>query len=69
MADRANINKYAALSIALKHISSFYDYNILGIALMWVTDHDYLGVTISSVLNWLGHVKKFKQGLQNPCFT
>ena len=24
-----------------------------------VTNHDYLGVTISSDLNWLRHVKKF----------
>ena len=36
----------------------FHDYDILGAMLKRVTNHDYLGVTISSDLNWLRHVKK-----------
>ena len=53
-----NINKCSFLCIILKHNSIFHDYNILGSMLKRVTNHDYLGVTISSYLNWLGHVKK-----------
>ena len=53
-----NINKCYVLSITLKRNSIFHDYNILGATLMRVTNHDYLGVTISSDLNWLRHVKK-----------
>ena len=33
-------------------------YYILGATLKRVTDHDYLGLTISSDLNWLRHVAK-----------
>ena len=54
-----NINKCSVLSITLKRNSIFHDYDILGATLMRVTNHDYLGVTISSDLNWLRHVKKF----------
>ena len=54
-----NINKCSVLSITLKRNSIFHDYNILGATLKRVTNHDYLGVTISSDLNWLRHVKKF----------
>ena len=53
-----NINKCSVLSITLKRNSIFHDYNILGAMLMRVTNHGYLGVTISSDLNWLGHVTK-----------
>ena len=53
------INKCYVLSITLKHNSSFHDYNILGTTLKRVTNHDYLGATISSDLNWPKHVKKF----------
>ena len=35
-------------------------HNILGAMLKRVTNHDYLGVTISSDLNWLGHAIFFK---------
>ena len=53
-----NINKCSVLSITLKRISIFHDYSILGTTLKRVTNHDYLGVTISSDLKWLRHVKK-----------
>ena len=53
-----NINKCFVLSITLKHNSSFHDNNILGAMPKRVTNHDYHGVTISSDLNWLRHVKK-----------
>ena len=53
-----NINKCSVLSITLKRNSIFHDYNILGATLRRVTNHDYLGVNISSDLNWLRHVKK-----------
>ena len=33
-------------------------HNILGAMLKRVTHHDYLGVTISSDVDWLGHVTK-----------
>ena len=52
-----NVNKCSLLSITLKFNSSFHDYGILGTTLMWVTNHDYLGVAISSDLNWLRHAK------------
>ena len=54
-----NINKCSVLSITLKRNSIFHDYNILGAMLKQVTNHDYLGVTTSSDLNWLRHVTKF----------
>ena len=53
-----NINKCAVLSITLQCTSICHDYNILGAMLKRVTNHDYLGVTISSDLNWLRHVTK-----------
>ena len=53
-----NINKYAVLSVTLKHNYGFHDNNTLGIMLNPVTNHDYLGVTISSDLSWLSHVTK-----------
>ena len=53
-----NINKCSVLSITLKRNSIFHDYNILGATLKRVTNHDYLGVTISNDLNWLRHVAK-----------
>ena len=53
-----NINKCSDLSITLKRNSIFHDYDILGATLKRVTNHDYLGVTISSDLNWLRHVTK-----------
>ena len=52
-----NINKYAVLSIRLKHNSSFHDHKILCTPPKRATNHDHLGVTISSDLNWLRHVK------------
>ena len=53
-----NINKCSVLSITLKRNYIFHDYNILGAMLKRVNNHDYLGVTISSDLNWLRHVTK-----------
>ena len=53
-----NINKCSTLSIALKRHYIFHDYDILGATLKRVTNLDYLGVTISSDLSWLRHVKK-----------
>ena len=53
-----NINKCSVLSITLKHNYIFYDYNILCATLRRVTNHDYLGVTISSDLKWLWHVTR-----------
>ena len=61
-----NINKCSVLSITLKRNSIFHDYNILGAMLKPVTNHDYLGVTISSDLNWLRHVKKIVIRLAEP---
>ena len=54
-----NINKCSVLHITLKHNSIFHDHNRLGTMLQRVTNHDYLGVTISSDLNRLSHVKNF----------
>ena len=53
-----NINKCSVLSITLKRSSIFHNYDILGAMLKRVTNHDYLGVSISSDLNWLRHVTK-----------
>ena len=53
-----NINKCSVLSITLKCIYIFHDYDILGAMFRLVTNHDYLGITISSDLNWLRHVTK-----------
>ena len=54
-----NSNKCYILSITLKRNSIFHDYNILGTTLKRVANHDYLGVTMSSDLNWLRHEKKY----------
>ena len=53
-----NINKCSVLSITLKCYSIFHEDDIHGEMLRQVTNHDYLGVTMSSYLNWLRHVKK-----------
>ena len=53
---KLNINKCSVLSITLKRNSIFHDHIIHGATLKRVTNHDYLGVTISSDLNWLRHV-------------
>ena len=53
-----NINKCSVLSITLKRNSIFHDHDILGAMLRRVANHDYLGVTISSDLDWLRHVTK-----------
>ena len=45
-----NINKCSVLTITLKHNSIFHDNKILGTTHKRVTNHDYLGVTISSDL-------------------
>ena len=51
-----NINKCSVLSITLKGNYIFHDNCILGAMLKRVTNHDYLGVTISSDQNWPRHV-------------
>ena len=53
-----NINKCSVLSTILIHNSIFHDHNILGAMHKRVTNYDYLGVTISSDLNWLRHLPK-----------
>ena len=53
-----NINKCSVLSTTLKRNPIFHDYDTLGAMFGRVTNHDYLGVTISSDLSWLRHVKK-----------
>ena len=53
-----NIIKCSVLSIALKRNSIINDDDILGTTPNRVTNHDYLGVTISSDLNWLCHAAK-----------
>ena len=53
-----NINKCSVLSITLKRYSIFHDYYILDATLKRVTNHDYLGVAVSSDLNWLRYVTK-----------
>ena len=44
---KLNINKCSVLSITLKRNSIFHDYDILGAMPKRVTNHDYLGVTLS----------------------
>ena len=51
-------NKCSVLSITLKRNSIFHDNNILVATLRRVTNHDYLGVAISSDLSWFRHVTK-----------
>ena len=53
-----NINKCSFLTITLKCNYIFHDNNILGAMPKRVTNHDYLGVTISSDLSWPRHVTK-----------
>ena len=53
-----NINKYSVLSITHKRNSIFHDYNIPGATPKRFANHDYLGATISSDLNWLRHVRQ-----------
>ena len=53
-----NINKCSVFSSTLKRNSILHGNNILGAMHKRVTNHDYLGVTIWSDLNWLRHVKK-----------
>ena len=55
---KLNINKCSVLSTTLKRNYIFHDNNILGATHKRVTNHDYLGVTISSNINWLRHVTK-----------
>ena len=72
-----NINKCSVLFITLKRNSTFHDYAILGATPRRVTNHDYLGVTISSDLSWLRHVTKIynkasrtlglQKGTLSPC--
>ena len=61
-----SINKCSVLSITLKRNYIFHDYGILDTTLMRVTNHDYLGVTISGDLSWLRHVKKIIIRLAEP---
>ena len=60
-----NINKCSVLSITLKRNSIFHDNNILGATLKRVTNHDYLGVTISIDLSWFRHVIKISNNNNN----
>ena len=46
-----DINKCSVLSITLKRNYIFHDYYVIGATPKRVTNHDYLGVTISSDLN------------------
>ena len=46
-----NINKCSVLSITLKRNSIFHDYYIHGAMRTRITNHDYLGVAISSDQN------------------
>ena len=61
-----NINKCSVLSKTLKRSSIFHDNDILGAIPKRVTNHDYLGVTISSDLSWLRHLKKILIRLAEP---
>ena len=61
-----NINKCSVLFITHKRNYIFHDYDILGETLKRVTNHDYLGVTISSDLNWLHMQQKFIIRLAKP---
>ena len=62
-----NINECSVLSITLKRNSIFHDHTILGATLSRVTNHDYLGLTISSDLNWLRHVKNSNKASRTLC--
>ena len=61
-----NTNKCSVLSITLKCNSIFHEYDILGTTHKRVTNHDDLGVVISSDLNWLRHVTKILIRLAEP---
>ena len=57
-----DIDECSVLYIKLKRNSIFHDHYILGAMPRRVTNHDYLGVTISSDLIWHRHVtKKFNK--------
>ena len=61
-----SINKCSVLSITIKRNSNFHDCNILGATPKQVTNHDYLGVTISSDLICLGMYNEYASEFWNP---
>ena len=61
-----SINKCSVLSTTLKRNSIFGDNDILGATHKWVANHDYLGVTTSSDLNWLRQAKIYIIRLEEP---
>ena len=63
---KLNINKCYVLSSTLKRNSIFGDNDILGATHKRVANHDYLGVAISSDLNWLRRAKKCIIRLEEP---
>ena len=56
-----NIKKCAVLSITRKRNPSIYNYSIRGESLERVSQHDYLGVTVSNDLRWGNHCNKIVQ--------
>ena len=56
-----NIKKCAVLSITRKRNPSIHDYSIFGENLERVSEHDYLGVTVSDDLRWGNHCDKVIQ--------
>ena len=61
-----DINKCSVHSVTLKCNYSLHDCIILGTMHTWVTNHDYLGVSVSSDQNWLNHIKKNSTRLAKP---
>ena len=53
-----NVKKCAIMSVTLKRKPSLYSYSLHGEELQRVTQHDYLGITISNDLNWSPHCDK-----------
>ena len=53
--------------IALWNSHHNYYYYILATKLTRVRNHDYLGVTMSSDLNWLRHVKNSNMASRTIC--